>query len=160
MSDTEEEWKPNGRPQSTMARSLAATLDNLFMLDSEVESLTTSVHYKQQMVTIQNRELEALQARIREAEMRLKEKTSRSISLEEDCNTEIAAPLPPGKDVDERNGHSPSSSSSSPESHQSDEGSTDSSTTAATSSDVDDGASHDGSGNERQEKENSGGRNS
>lgn len=32
--------------RSTMARSLAAALDNAFMLDSEVDSLTQSVHYK------------------------------------------------------------------------------------------------------------------
>lgn len=29
-----------------MARSLAAALDNAFMLDSEVDNLTNSIHYK------------------------------------------------------------------------------------------------------------------
>ncbi|EEQ31579.1 hypothetical protein McanMca71_006118 [Microsporum canis] len=75
MTDMEldKEWKPNGRrPQSTMARSLAAALDNAFMLDSEVDSLTNSIHYKQQIVSMQSRELEALEARIRATENRLR----------------------------------------------------------------------------------------
>ncbi|KAL2365644.1 hypothetical protein RJZ56_001404 [Blastomyces dermatitidis] len=118
MSDIEEEWKPTGRPQSTMARSLAAALDNAFMLDSEVDSLTQSVHYKQQMVTIQNRELEALEARIREAEMRLKESSSRSASPEEQASNnnaqngsdrregDMAGPFPSGQDAEKRHGQS------------------------------------------------------
>ncbi|KAL1954396.1 hypothetical protein VTO42DRAFT_1211 [Malbranchea cinnamomea] len=73
MSDKEEEWKPNGRPQSTMAISLAAAMDDAFMLDSDIDSLANSVHYKKQMVTIQSRELEALEAKIREAEYRLQQ---------------------------------------------------------------------------------------
>ncbi|KAK2742803.1 hypothetical protein FQN57_005094 [Myotisia sp. PD_48] len=73
MSDIDAEWKPNGRPQSTMARSLAATLDNVFMLDTDVDHLSNSIHFKKQMVTIQNRELEALEAKIRAAEQRLKQ---------------------------------------------------------------------------------------
>ncbi|EQL38147.1 hypothetical protein, variant [Blastomyces dermatitidis ER-3] len=118
MSDIEEEWKPTGRPQSTMARSLAAALDNAFMLDSEVDSLTQSVHYKQQMVTIQNRELEALEARIREAEMRLKESSSRSASPEEQASNnnaqngsdrregDMAGPFPSGQDAEKRHASS------------------------------------------------------
>ncbi|EEH11541.1 hypothetical protein HCBG_00996 [Histoplasma capsulatum G186AR] len=102
MSDIEEEWKPTGRPQSTMARSLAAALDNAFMLDNEVDSLTQSVHYKQQMVTIQNRELEALEARIREAEMRLRETSSRSVSPEEQpSNSTESGPDQPKDDMAE-----------------------------------------------------------
>ncbi|EFQ99208.1 hypothetical protein MGYG_02222 [Nannizzia gypsea CBS 118893] len=75
MTDVEldKEWKPNGRrPQSTMARSLAAALDNAFMLDSEVDSLTNAIHYKQTMVSMQSRELEALEARLRATENRLR----------------------------------------------------------------------------------------
>ncbi|KAK2875419.1 hypothetical protein FQN49_001617 [Arthroderma sp. PD_2] len=55
-----------------MARSLAAALDNAFMLDSEVDSLTNSIQHKQQLVSKQSRELEELEARIRETENRLK----------------------------------------------------------------------------------------
>ncbi|KAH8705677.1 hypothetical protein BGW36DRAFT_16686 [Talaromyces proteolyticus] len=72
MSDTEQEWKPNPRrPQSTMAQAFSLALDNAFMLDSDVDHLTQSIEQKKQMMTIQARELEALQAKIREAEERL-----------------------------------------------------------------------------------------
>ncbi|OJD17236.1 hypothetical protein AJ78_02673 [Emergomyces pasteurianus Ep9510] len=167
MSDIEEEWKPTGRPQSTMARSLAAALDNAFMLDSEVDSLTQSVHYKKQMVTIQNRELEALEARIREAENRLKESSSRSASPEEEPSNsaengfdrregDMVGAFPSGQDAEKRYGQSPLSSPNS-ESHQSDEGFTDglASAATATSSDADDCANR-GTGpttNETQDKE-------
>ncbi|DAA78755.1 TPA_exp: Uncharacterized protein A8136_2540 [Trichophyton benhamiae CBS 112371] len=71
--ELDKEWKPNGRrPQSTMARSLAAALDNAFMLDSEVDNLTNSIHYKQTLVSMQSRELEALEARLRATENRLR----------------------------------------------------------------------------------------
>lgn len=39
-----------------MARSLAAALDNAFMLDSEVDNLTNSIHYKYVYVPM-NKEL-------------------------------------------------------------------------------------------------------
>ncbi|KKZ68401.1 hypothetical protein EMCG_00170 [[Emmonsia] crescens] len=155
-----------------MARSLAAALDNAFMLDSEVDSLTQSVHYKKQMVTIQNRELEALEARIREAENRLKETSSRSVSPEEESsNTAENGPdqregamvgaFPSGQDAEKRHGQSPLSSPTS-ESHQSDEGFTDGSNSAATSSDADDSANRDDGAtrSETQEKENGIDRNS
>ncbi|KAK2752163.1 hypothetical protein FQN55_008053 [Onygenales sp. PD_40] len=143
MSDTEEEWKPNGRPQSTMARSLAAALDNAFMLDSEVDHLTTSVHYKKQLVTIQNRELEALEARIREAENRLKQSESRSASPEDNSNGRdspqrrqaTSGAFSSGEDANKSDGGSPLSSPTS-ERHRSG-GSTDSSGSAVTSSDSD-----------------------
>ncbi|EZF28330.1 Ca2+dependent lipid-binding protein, contains C2 domain protein [Trichophyton interdigitale] len=71
--ELDKEWKPSGRrPQSTMARSLAAALDNAFMLDSEVDNLTNSIHYKQTLVSMQSRELEALEARLRATENRLR----------------------------------------------------------------------------------------
>ncbi|OJD23588.1 hypothetical protein ACJ73_05052 [Blastomyces percursus] len=173
MSDIEEEWKPTGRPQSTMARSLAAALDNAFMLDSEVDSLTQSVHYKQQMVTIQNRELEALEARIREAEMRLKESSSRSTSPEEQASNNIAengsdrregdmaGALPSGQDAEKRHGQFLLSSPIS-ESRQSDEEFTDSSTSAAASSDTDESTNRDDSptGNKTTAREKSIDRNS
>jgi len=44
------------------------------MLDSDLDHLAQSIQQKKQMVTIQARELEALQAKIREAEERLKQK--------------------------------------------------------------------------------------
>ncbi|KAI1936781.1 hypothetical protein LOZ66_004286 [Ophidiomyces ophidiicola] len=57
---------------STMAQALAETLDNVFNLNSEVDTLSHKIHQKKQTITIQNWELEALHARIREAEERLK----------------------------------------------------------------------------------------
>ncbi|KAJ5729455.1 uncharacterized protein N7483_003963 [Penicillium malachiteum] len=72
MSDTEQEWKPKGRPQSTMAQAFSSALDSAFMLDSDVNHLSQTIDQKKQQMIIQSRELEALQQRIREAEERLK----------------------------------------------------------------------------------------
>lgn len=67
------------------------------------------------MVTIQNRELEALEARIREAEMRLRETSSRSVSPEEQPSNstesgpdqpkdDMAETITSGQDAEERHG--------------------------------------------------------
>ncbi|KAL2001077.1 hypothetical protein VTN02DRAFT_2244 [Thermoascus thermophilus] len=72
MSDTDQEWKPNGRPQSTMAQAFSLALDSAFKLDSDADHLSQTVDQKKQMVMIQSRELEVLQAKIREAEERLR----------------------------------------------------------------------------------------
>ncbi|KAJ5339798.1 hypothetical protein N7452_006526 [Penicillium brevicompactum] len=69
MSD--QEWKPKMRPQSTMAQAFSSALDSAFMLDSDVNNLSQTVDQKKQQMMIQNRELEELQNRIREAEQRL-----------------------------------------------------------------------------------------
>jgi len=159
MSEAEEEWKPNRRPQSTMALSLAAALDVAFMLDSEVDNLSQSVQQKRQMVTIQNRELEALEAKIREAEQLLKAKASRSSSPISNAshgrNTPRRRPglegAFPTDDVEK--GCRPSHLSSPiSESNPSDEGFTDSSASAATSTDADESANRDDSVSEKEEK--------
>ncbi|KAJ5618439.1 hypothetical protein N7528_007082 [Penicillium herquei] len=72
MSDTEQEWKPKVRPQSTMAQAFSSALDSAFMLDSDVNHLSQTIDQKKQQMIIQSRELEALQQRIRETEERLK----------------------------------------------------------------------------------------
>ncbi|OQD75329.1 hypothetical protein PENDEC_c007G03687 [Penicillium decumbens] len=72
MSDTEQEWKPKIRPQSTMAQAFSTALDSAFSLDTDVNNLSLSIDQKKQQMMIQTRELEALQQRIREAEERLK----------------------------------------------------------------------------------------
>ncbi|KAJ5732166.1 hypothetical protein N7493_003647 [Penicillium malachiteum] len=72
MSDTEQEWKPKVRPQSTMAQAFSSALDSAFMLDSNVNHLSQTIDQKKQQMIIQSRELEALQQRIRETEERLK----------------------------------------------------------------------------------------
>ncbi|KAJ5205214.1 hypothetical protein N7491_004163 [Penicillium cf. griseofulvum] len=71
MSDMDREWKPKVRPQSTMAQAFSSALDSAFMLDSDVNNLSQTIDQKKQQVLIQNRELEELQNRIREAERRL-----------------------------------------------------------------------------------------
>ncbi|PYH90778.1 hypothetical protein BO71DRAFT_461546 [Aspergillus ellipticus CBS 707.79] len=76
MSDTEQEWKPSGRPQSTMAQAFSSALDSAFSLDSDVNHLSQTIDQKRHQMMIQNRELEQLQAKIREAEERLKSRHS------------------------------------------------------------------------------------
>ncbi|KAJ5780148.1 hypothetical protein N7457_005308 [Penicillium paradoxum] len=71
MSDMDREWKPKMRPQSTMAQAFSSALDSAFMLDSDVNDLSHTIDQKKQQMLIQNRELEELQNRIREAERRL-----------------------------------------------------------------------------------------
>ncbi|KAG2413324.1 hypothetical protein HFD88_002513 [Aspergillus terreus] len=72
MSDADQEWKPSGRPQSTMAQAFSSALDSVFALDSEVDHLSQTIDQKRFQMLIKNRELEELQAKIRAAEERLK----------------------------------------------------------------------------------------
>ncbi|KAL2846574.1 hypothetical protein BJX68DRAFT_124860 [Aspergillus pseudodeflectus] len=76
MSDADQEYKPKIRPQSTMAQAFSTALDSAFSLDSEVDHLSQTIDQKKFQMIIQNRELEELQARIREAEERLKSRGS------------------------------------------------------------------------------------
>ncbi|CAP86799.1 Pc20g14700 [Penicillium rubens Wisconsin 54-1255] len=76
MSDMDREWKPKARPQSTMAQAFSSALDSAFMLDSDVNNLSQTIDQKKQQMLIQNRELEELQNRIREAERRLQSQTT------------------------------------------------------------------------------------
>ncbi|KAF2865392.1 hypothetical protein BDV95DRAFT_612776 [Massariosphaeria phaeospora] len=75
--DLDRAWKPNGRPQSTVARNFMSELDDLFRLDGGLDTLDKNVHQKKQAVSTHAQELEALEARLRETEERLnKAKTS------------------------------------------------------------------------------------
>lgn len=95
------------------------------------------------MVTIQSRELEALEARIREAEQRLKTGKSGSPSRDQDSNNGRNSPRQrqgltgvfPSGEGEKRQGRSPFDSDKQP----SDEGFADSSGSATTSSDTSDG---------------------
>ncbi|KAF2115617.1 hypothetical protein BDV96DRAFT_612320 [Lophiotrema nucula] len=79
MQDPDRGWKPNGRPQSTMARNFLSELDDLFKIDGDLDTLDKTVHQKKQAVTTHTQELEALERRLRETEERLnKAKTSPS----------------------------------------------------------------------------------
>lgn len=79
MSEADQEWKPSGRPTSTMAQAFSASLDSAFSLDSDVSHLSQTIDQKRQQMMIQNRELEELQQRIREAEERLKARESGAV---------------------------------------------------------------------------------
>ncbi|KAF2281451.1 uncharacterized protein EI97DRAFT_367451 [Westerdykella ornata] len=72
MEDPDRDWKPNGRPQSTIAQNFMAELDNLFKMDGDLDSLDRNVHKKKREVSMHTQQLEALQARLRETEERLK----------------------------------------------------------------------------------------
>ncbi|KKK14221.1 hypothetical protein P175DRAFT_0510751 [Aspergillus ochraceoroseus IBT 24754] len=76
MSDADQGWKPNRRPQSTMAQAFSTALDSAFSLDSDVDYLSQTIDQKKFQMIIQNRELEELQVKIRDAEKRLKARQS------------------------------------------------------------------------------------
>ncbi|PQE12469.1 CENP-Q a CENPA-CAD centromere complex subunit domain-containing protein [Rutstroemia sp. NJR-2017a BBW] len=78
MSDAEldNEWQPTGRPQSTMARSFALALDEMFKLDNNLEDLDAVVSEKKREISSQTSELEQLEARIRATEEKLKAATT------------------------------------------------------------------------------------
>ncbi|KAK4213597.1 hypothetical protein QBC37DRAFT_400395 [Rhypophila decipiens] len=78
MTLTDEEldrdWKPNGRrPQSTIARSFSQELVDIFRIENSVADLDEQVNKRKQQINNHTSELEALEARIREMEQRLKQ---------------------------------------------------------------------------------------
>ncbi|KAL4910096.1 hypothetical protein BDW74DRAFT_173565 [Aspergillus multicolor] len=75
MSDADQEVK-KARPQSTMALAFSSALDSAFSLDSDVDYLSQTIDQKKYQMMIQERELEELQAKIRQAEERLKARGS------------------------------------------------------------------------------------
>ncbi|KAH9907950.1 hypothetical protein F4778DRAFT_777321 [Xylariomycetidae sp. FL2044] len=84
MNPTDEEldrnWQPNGRrPQSTIARSFSQELMDIFKIENSIADLDEKVDKRKQQVTTGQSELEALEARIKEMEARLK-KTAPGIS--------------------------------------------------------------------------------
>lgn len=74
MSDDgfDRDWKPNGRPQSTMARSFSLALNDLFKIDNSIADLDAAVFEKKKAVSSQTSELEALEARLKATEERLR----------------------------------------------------------------------------------------
>ncbi|KAL4777407.1 hypothetical protein BDW60DRAFT_202303 [Aspergillus nidulans var. acristatus] len=59
-----------------MAQAFSSALDTAFALDTDVDYLSQTIDQKKYQMMIQNRELEELQAKIREAEERLKARKS------------------------------------------------------------------------------------
>lgn len=78
VQDPDAGWKPNNRPQSTVARNFMDELDTLFNLDGSLDNLDKTIYEKKQAVNTQAQELEALQRRLREAEERLNQATVNS----------------------------------------------------------------------------------
>ncbi|KAI8959466.1 hypothetical protein F5Y11DRAFT_303533 [Daldinia sp. FL1419] len=77
MNPTDEEldrdWQPNGRrPQSTIARSFSQELMDIFRIENSLTDLDEQINKRKQQVTTGQTELEALEARIKEMEERLK----------------------------------------------------------------------------------------
>lgn len=72
MEDPDHGWKSSNRPQSTVAQNFMSELDDLFRLDGGIDTLDKTVHQKKQIVSSHSQELEALEARLRETEERLK----------------------------------------------------------------------------------------
>ncbi|KAK4135775.1 hypothetical protein BT67DRAFT_376174 [Trichocladium antarcticum] len=98
MTDEEldREWKPNGRrPQSTIARMFSEELMDIFRIDNSVADLDEKVDKRKQQITTQTSELEALEARIREMEKRLKSPPGAD-SPDHDASS--PRPAPPEKD--------------------------------------------------------------
>ncbi|KAI9665655.1 MAG: hypothetical protein M1821_003589 [Bathelium mastoideum] len=98
-ADPDKNWSPSGRPQSTIAQSFSAQLDDIFDMSGNLDSLSENVEQKKRTVDTHNQELEALEARLRETEERLKVVTtsqpgSRSPSQRRDAErTQNQTPL-------------------------------------------------------------------
>ncbi|KAF2745787.1 hypothetical protein M011DRAFT_446335 [Sporormia fimetaria CBS 119925] len=76
MTDPDRDWKPKNRPQSTIAREFMTELDHLFRMNGDIDTLDKTVHQKKQEVSNHTQQLEALEARLRETEERLKQAKS------------------------------------------------------------------------------------
>lgn len=71
--ELDRDWKPSGRrPQSTIARSFSAELMDIFRIENSVADLDEKVDKRKAQVNSQTSELQALEARIKEMEARLK----------------------------------------------------------------------------------------
>ncbi|OTB16337.1 hypothetical protein K445DRAFT_74804 [Daldinia sp. EC12] len=84
MNPTDEEldrdWQPNGRrPQSTIARSFSQELMDIFRIENSLADLDEQIDKRKQQVTSGQTELEALEARIKEMEERLKQQNPAAV---------------------------------------------------------------------------------
>ncbi|KAE9975922.1 hypothetical protein EG327_008307 [Venturia inaequalis] len=78
------------RGQSVMANQFSAHLDDLFSIDKGLDTTLRQVENKRQSVYVQQRELEELQERIREAEARLGQNSSDSSSDDDPDETPVS----------------------------------------------------------------------
>ncbi|KAJ5037985.1 uncharacterized protein L3040_006860 [Drepanopeziza brunnea f. sp. 'multigermtubi'] len=95
MSDAEldREYKPSGRPTSTMAKSFSLALNDLFKIDNSLADLDAAVSEKKKAVSTQASELEALEARIKATEERLRQAATAGPQLSGRANPRQRAPL-------------------------------------------------------------------
>lgn len=97
MADPDHGWKPNNRPQSTMARNFLSELDDLFKINGSIDDLDNNVAQKKQAVTTHAQELEALEARLRETEARLQQaKSSPPARNHSQRRSPLEGSFPPG----------------------------------------------------------------
>ncbi|KAK4238831.1 hypothetical protein C8A03DRAFT_33155 [Achaetomium macrosporum] len=101
MTDEEldRDWQPNGRrPQSTIAQMFSQELMDIFRIENSVTDLDEQVDRRKQQINSQTSELEALEARIREMERRLKMQTSPDNGSAQSSTPGSQPPPPPEKD--------------------------------------------------------------
>lgn len=92
--DLDKEYTPNGRPQSTMARSFSLALNELFKIDDSIADLDAKVFEKKQALSSQTSELEALEARLRATEERLKARQAASAAPSRQSTSGRSSPRP------------------------------------------------------------------
>ncbi|MCJ1230505.1 hypothetical protein MMC12_007179 [Toensbergia leucococca] len=86
--------------RDSAARALSASLNNAFMADRNLDGLVQSVEQKKKAVSSQTRELEAIEARLRETEERLKQSQPR-IPGNEHGNSQRRRPVEKGSNGQE-----------------------------------------------------------
>ncbi|CAF9935781.1 MAG: hypothetical protein ALECFALPRED_006550 [Alectoria fallacina] len=80
MANEGTDWMSSGRSASMIARNFSADLNDAFSMDRNLDGLVQSVQLKKEAVNSQTQELQALEARLRDTEQRLREQQSRDPS--------------------------------------------------------------------------------
>ncbi|KAI6250890.1 hypothetical protein HI914_01008 [Erysiphe necator] len=88
MSDEELDlaWKPNKRPQSTIAQNFSIDLHDLFKISNSISDLHATVYAKKRAVYTQTSELREIERRLREIEERLTSAGIQPVSLNHNHN--------------------------------------------------------------------------
>ncbi|KAF2090298.1 hypothetical protein K490DRAFT_54690 [Saccharata proteae CBS 121410] len=94
MESPDRDWKPKNRPQSTIAREFSAALDDIFNLSGKFDNVEKEVQSKQEAMTSQTAELEALEARLRATEERLRKAGGKPAASEEEPELQSQAAPP------------------------------------------------------------------
>ncbi|POS86345.1 hypothetical protein EPUL_001419, partial [Erysiphe pulchra] len=88
MSDEELDlaWKPNKRPQSTIAINFSIDLHDLFKISNSVSDLHAAVYAKKRAVSSQTSELREIEKRLRAIDERLSRAGIKPVSLNNNQN--------------------------------------------------------------------------